>query len=125
MMKECSICNTKFEGNSCPNCGHQILSQEKQAKDSETAKVLAIISICFTATSFFDLILTRTGMFFILAIPSLILAIIAKVKDKKHKALPIIALIISIFWTVLLIALLAIVLIFISALALSCASYTS
>lgn len=112
-MNKCKICNTEFEGNTCPNCGNSILSNEKKMKKDNQAYILAIISLALTGFSFFSGVLTvaihnvapiSIVILAMSAIVSLILAIISIVNAKTKRAISICALVLSIVWIMTILA---------------------
>ena len=112
-MNKCKICNTEFEGNTCPNCGNSILSNEKQIKKDNQSYILAIISLALTGLSFFSGVLTVVIHNIDIApvsiiisaisfIAGLILAIISIVNAKTKRAISICALVMSIVWLIVM-----------------------
>ncbi len=108
-MNKCKICNTEFEGNTCPNCGNSILSNEKETEKNNQSYTLAKISLVLTGVSVFSgaLIFSSVGntvtqisiiISAISAILSLILAIISIANAKTKRNISICALVVSILW---------------------------
>lgn len=118
-MNKCKICNNEFEGEKCPNCGHPILSKEKQKVEAKKANKYAIVSIILTAISFLSVISSfflnlgnpQTVILISLALSSvsLVLSIMAMIKRERGKAIHITALVLSTIWIVMILILVALV----------------
>lgn len=112
-MNKCKICNTEFEGEKCPNCGHSVLNKNQQENENRKAKKYSLISLVLTLISVIGIVIAwiendiniivtlGITLGLICSIISLIFSIISMIKG-KDMAISKVAFILSIIWTIIL-----------------------
>ncbi len=93
---KCKICNTEFEGNFCPNCGHP-LNEDSEKNEEKQSRIFAIISMSLMPFSLIPFFYSS----YLLFIAAFVLAIISIAFDRNK--LSVAAIIIQIVALVLVI----------------------